>query len=456
MSWNLQCSAPQQDPMAAGGGDTGPAQSLLAATSAMLLVLGAVVLQPHGALADAPGLRGFWSGAILMGAGFVASWRLKTLKPALFWGVAIAARLILIGMEPGGDMWRYLWEGQIQLHGYSPFHHAPDAPVLEALRPAWWERINHRDTAAIYPPLTQLLFRLLAAVRPGVTLFKVAFVLGDLAICGLLSRCFGPVRACLYGWNPLVIYSFSGGGHYDSLFLLAVVGAWLVEDGPIGRRWRRPWRWSALLLGISVALKWVSLPMLAFQIWRALRRGLPLRALQISLLGALPLLLAALPFCGLDSCPLIPLDSSFVSHGRNADLIPHLLARIWPSSHDSNAIPGLLVVIATGILVLRARSIDRFAQIYWPMLLLLSPILHPWYFTWWIPFGVPDGNWGTRLISLSGFACFPLPATPPDWALSGPQRLLLWLPPLLGWLVSRAGRKRGERDDLGAERSDPA
>jgi hypothetical protein len=451
-----QCSAVGGGGLAGAGGQGPRPRPVLAGISALLLVLGAVILQRLGGLEDASGLRGFWTGASLMGAGYAISWRAAVVSPALFWGVAIGTRLILIGMEPGVDIWRYLWEGLIQLQGFSPFHLSPDAPVLESLRTAWWDRVGFRDTTAIYPPLSQLLFRSLAAISPSVVLFKASFLLADLGVCWLLCRAFGEERACLYAWNPLVIYSFSGGGHVDSWFLLAVVSAWLIEEGCIGCPWGRPWRWSALLLGISVALKWVSLPLLVFLILQALGQRLPLRALQIALLGTLPLLLTALPFCGLGSCPLVPLDSQFVSHGRTADLIPHLLARIWPSTLDSNAIPMALLAVVVLLLLGRARSMNRFIQLYWPILLLMSPIVHAWYLTWWIPFGVPGRNWGTRLIGLSGFAYFPLPATPPDWAISDPQRLLLWLPALFGAMASGWSAHRAERAERQRGRSDRA
>lgn len=98
------------------------------------------------------------------------------------------------------------------------------------MRTPWWSSINHPDTTAIYPPLAQLLFRLHAAVAQQVLLFKLSFTAADLAIAGLLAARFGAARAALYAWNPLVIYGLSGGGHYDSWFLLPLVAGWLLAE----------------------------------------------------------------------------------------------------------------------------------------------------------------------------------------------------------------------------------
>ena len=404
--------------------------------SGILLVLGAVIMRPYGFFNESATLSGFWVALIVMGVGFALSWRLPSVPPLFFWSLAVGPRLILFFMEPGDDIWRYLWEGQNQLLGYSPYHFSPDAPALEFLRASWWPKINHPDVTAIYPPLAQLLFRALAAIQVSVSLFKSAFVAADLGTCLLLVCAFGCARASLYAWNPLVIYCFSGGGHYDSWFILAVVAAWLLADGPGNEHGRRSWPWSALLIGVSVALKWISLPLLGFLVWHALRLGRLTQAAMITLLGILPLALCALAFCGDSSCPLIPTGSLFVTRGRNADFIPHLVALIWPATVQSNAIYGLVLLVVVVGIALRSKNLNEFAQTYWPAMLLLSPIIHIWYFTWWIPFGVPSQAWGVRLISLSGFFYFPFPATPPDWHLSTLQRMGLWLPLIHGWLLS--------------------
>ena len=400
--------------------------------SAVLLFGGAVMLQPHGDLFDPSHLLPFWTGAGVMGAGFALSWWLSELPWFLFWFVAVGCRMLLLPMVPGDDVWRYLWEGWIQLHGFSPFHLAPDAAALIPLRTAWWEQINHPGVTAIYPPLVQLLFRALASLGPSVLLFKTAFLAADLGVCWMLTEAFGCGRAALYAWNPLVMVSFSGGAHFDSVFLLPLVASWLLSEGRIGFRLRRPWAWSALLLGVSVAIKWVSLPLAAWPLRDALRAGRWRRAATVLLLVAAPLLLSSLFFCSSRSCPLVPTGSDFVATGRSAEWIPHWVSQAWPATFRSNAPWGMLLAGWVVLLLATVRSESRFLLAYWMGLLLLSPIIHGWYFTWLIPFGVPRGNWGVRLVSLSAFVYFVLPSAGPAWMLSDPQRLMLWLPLILG------------------------
>jgi len=391
-------------------------------------------MQPQGDFAQVAVLHRFWFSAGVMGAGFAMTWRLRSLPSFWFWGVAIATRLLLLPMEPGDDVWRYLWEGHIQTLGFSPYHLPPNAAELAPYRTAWWPQINHPDVSAIYPPITQLGFWLLAAIAPNAYLFKLAFVLADLWICRLLCRRFGPLPSTLYAWNPMIIYSFAGGAHYDSWFILPLVAAWLMVDRKASDQRPLDWLKSALLVGISVAVKWVSLPIVGFLMWRSLRQLQILQAVCIGLLGTLPLILTALPYCRLASCPLIPTGSDFVSHGRSAEFIPHFIAQLWPDSLQANWIYLLPLALLLIWLALRSQHIQSFAERYWLGLLVLTPIIHFWYFTWIVPFAVPTQNWGVRLVSLTAFVYFIMPSRLPYWSLTTPERLLLWLPFILGWL----------------------
>lgn len=407
--------------------------------SSVLLVLGCGWIMPHGHFFDSQVFRHFWIGYGLMGMGFALSWKIHRLTVAQFWAIALLCRILLLPMHPGDDIWRYIWEGLIQHAGFSPYHFAPNAPELLTYRPEWWSSINHPTVSAIYPPLTQWGFRLLTAIAPSVLLFKLAFVAADLAICYRLAKRYGHRRAIDYAWNPLVIYSFAGGGHYDSWFLLAVVSAWLSFDSKDQGFDIRSYGWSAFWIGISIAIKWISLPMLAFIGWKAMRQRRWLTILLIAVVGILPMVITALPFCDSMACPLVPTGSVFVSYGRSADLIPYLVSQIWEASRWENRLFAWPLSLWVGWLVLRSRSFGNFAEWYFFGLVILSPITHAWYFTWLVPFAVASHNWGTRFLSLSVSTYFALPYRQSldifTWMLRPMERVILWFPFIAGWLA---------------------
>ncbi|MEO0771021.1 MAG: hypothetical protein AAFY72_16635 [Cyanobacteria bacterium J06649_4] len=420
--------------------------------------------------------RLFWQGSALMCAGFVLAWCLRTIGNVWFWLVTLVPRLVLLAMHPGDDIWRYLWEGHIQNLGFNPYLIAPDAVELLPFRFDWWWQMNHPHLPAIYPPVTQLGFRLLAAmatpflgkIAPSVLLFKSAFVAADLSICWLLSRRFGHLNTLLYAWNPLVIYSFAGGGHYDSWFLLPLVAAWLgssnpassnpASSNPVSSNPASSAAYSARLssawgIGLSIATKWMSLPVLAFLAWQQWRIECvkrPIRAvwwaLAIILVGCLPIAIASLPFCqgpffqG-SSCPIVPADSPFVNYGRSAALLPQFVQQLWPGGQSANWIYALPLGAIVLWNLLRSAKVGQFTERYLIALMLLSPIIHAWYFTWLVPFSVASRNWGTRWVSLSAFIYFALPhglaLGKESWILTPQQHFVLWFPFVLGLLISR-------------------
>ncbi|MEM1171646.1 MAG: glycosyl transferase family 2 [Cyanobacteria bacterium P01_H01_bin.35] len=442
--------------------------------SSILILGGAIIIIPYGDFQEPATVIKFWIAISIMSLGFIISWTIKSINYAWFWSITILARLILIPMEPGNDIWRYLWEGYIQNLGFSPYNLAPNAVELIPYRTEWWSLINHPDTSAIYPPLSQLGFRVLAAINPSVLIFKLAFILADLGICWLLSRKFSLEKILIYAWNPLIIYSFAGGAHYDSWFILPLVAAWLAFDN-------YRWYWSSFLIGISVAIKWMSLPILCFIVWQKildinepnsdnisqinelngtiisanreqeLRLGftkltwniLHHKIKQVGLIlliGLLPMCIAAMNFCEPGKCSLIPTSSNFVVKGRSAEFIPYLVSLIWEESTKYNWIYGIPLGLGVGILIWNSHRFVNFAESYFFLLLILSPIVHAWYFTWFIPFAVATRNLGIKWVSLSTFIYFILTYRQSlgdnSWLLSPMERYWLWFPLIIGFIWS--------------------
>ena len=409
-----------------------------------LVLLGAFLLWPHGA-ATAGSVPWFLTAAAVLCAGYVCCWGAARRADDAgvpgwwFWGVAVAARLLLLPMEPGDDVWRYLWEGRVQLAGYSPFHHAPLAPELAGLRTEWWGLINHPEKTTIYPPLLQLGFRGLAAtLGDAVWAWKLVFIAAELAAISLVARRAGHARALLFAWNPIVLYATAGGAHFESLLVLPLVLAWLAwENGA--------WRRAALAVGVSVGVKWVTAPLLGWMAWR--ERARPWRALGLLALGALPLA-AALVWLRIEQGSLGALwPRDFVAAARGMDFLPWLVD-LWrqPEIVSNHWTPWMFVPLAVAVL-LAARRVETAFEGYFTVLLLCLPSVHPWYFVWLAPWAALTGSAATRWLSLSGFVYFWVWRTHDltgEWRISLAERLLLWGPFViaLGWRAAEWLRGR--------------
>ena len=266
----------------------------------------------HGNFLQAGEAARFTVLAILAGLAFwlaVRSFLRVKLSPRTsvrwLWIAAVVLRVAMLPILPGDDVWRCRWEGAIQLHGFNPYQLAPDAPVLAGLRDADWSRINHQNVPAIYPPLAELMFAALARGGVPVWGYKLLFALADLGVVALLRRLLvrrgsSPDAAAWYAWNPLAVYVSAGGAHFDSLMVVAMMGAVCCLDllpaspapEPGAAAWRTPtMAWiSTLLLGIAIAFKAVPaalLPVWFFALgWRRALVTLPV-ALSLSPLLAL-------------------------------------------------------------------------------------------------------------------------------------------------------------------------
>src|SRR5262249_48521678 len=98
------------------------------------------------------------------------------------------------------------------------------------LRDDVWRAMNHRDYAAVYPPLWQLAARAVVAVSDSVTAMK-AF----LAACEMLAlwplaallrrRGLPPGRLLVRAWSPLALVEIAGSGHNEALGLLLLAAS---------------------------------------------------------------------------------------------------------------------------------------------------------------------------------------------------------------------------------------
>jgi hypothetical protein len=206
-----------------------------------LLMLGALMLHVPGAdTVGSPERANVFVGILALGVGvYLLAVRLvlrTVLPPCAFWiivGIALVMRAALLPALPflSSDIYRYVWDGQVQAAGINPYRYLPVDPALAHLRdPAVFPWINRATYAlTIYPPAAQAVFALVGMLTPTVFGMKLAMVgfeaLALLCLLGLLSLARLPrERVLLYAWNPLALWSFACDGHVDAIAigLLAV------------------------------------------------------------------------------------------------------------------------------------------------------------------------------------------------------------------------------------------
>jgi alpha-1,6-mannosyltransferase len=184
-------------------------------------------------------------------------------------GVAVVMRLAVLSGPPflSTDLYRYVWDGRVQLAGIDVYRYIPDDPALFTLRDtAIYPYVNRHEYArTIYPPMAQLVFRAIASVWQSVTMERLTMLGFDLLAIGVMLRLLAiagldPARVAIYAWNPLSVWEFAGNGHVDVIAIALISLAMLF-------RVRGRGAWTGAVLGAAVLVKFLPV-IVAPALWR--------------------------------------------------------------------------------------------------------------------------------------------------------------------------------------------
>jgi hypothetical protein len=381
----------------------------------------------------------------------------------------LAARLCLLPMPPSDDLARYLWEGRLWLEGLNPYKLAPDHPALESLREAQgplFALINHPEAPAIYPPLAQALFAVLAAIHSSWLTFKLAFILIDCLGFRLLLHIPGsgggePSRdgvrlAALHFLNPLLILETAGHGRFESLPLLfSIAFLWALS--------LRRDNLAAAMLFLGAMSKMAALALLPALFLVPLHRekvadsaapgdaSAPTAPFGRAAASALRACLVAAAAAGATWATGAATNlGRFATEFRYNDAIPFLLRNL-PGLPEPAAGPlGLALMALAGLIlmrVLRDAAPESQGLAFTGLLLAFSPTVHPWYVLWALPFAALSLSRPWLLLTgtmAAAYLVYGRAHASGEWREIPWLRAVEFLPPLLLWAWPRL-RRAGKR-----------
>lgn len=198
------------------------------------------------------------------------------------WGYLLLAfllRFLLLFDVPhlSDDVYRFIWDGRLLLHGFNPFDHLPgyylqQPLVIPGINQALFEQLNSPGYFTIYPPIAQASFAVACWISPtsiwGSSLvlksFLLLFEMGNAWLLVKLLAHYGrPLhRSLLYLLNPLIIIELSGNLHYESGMIFFLLLSWWLTVRAKGVVL------SGLAYGASVATKLLPLMFLPYYLRR--------------------------------------------------------------------------------------------------------------------------------------------------------------------------------------------
>ncbi len=317
-------------------------------------------------------------------------------------GFAIIFRLALLFSPPvlSSDIYRYIWDGRVQMAGISPYLYPPSARELMPLREEKiFPHINRRDDPTIYPPGAEMFLAASAAIFPdsitGLKAIMIVFDIGSILLILLLLKKTGKHsdRVLLYAWSPLVIFELAGSGHLEAVMLpfvlLAILARMKEKPGLAGAA-----------LGAATLIK--LYPAALFPaLYKGRDRTFPLAFGVTVLLGYLPYV------SGAGEKVLGFLPSYFGPwEDFNVGLRHFVTVTIAPFTTSPRPIAMFLLIALLGavaVYVFRQRDGDA---VLWNAYLMASAYLlflptsfHPWYLIWILPLCCLFPSWGWVYLS---------------------------------------------------------
>ena len=294
----------------------------------------------------------------------------------LLWAVVFRAIGLFGGPFFEDDYFRYLWDGYRFAQDGTPYGLAPEAffadPAVPALFQGILDRINFPELPTIYGPATQLAFLLGYGVAPGsVAALQVIFILFDLLTIGVLLRLAPPRAVLLYAWCPLVVKEVAFTAHPDGFAVFFVLAAvWMAK--------RERLHAAAALLAFGAAAKVLALVLVPF----ILR---PIRWTRWATFGGV-LALLYLPFAWQGGSDL----PTLLVFAREWEFNASVFALLTPPLPNAAArmVCAALFLAAAAWLYFRERDSGRNVpgdRLY-GLLLVLAPVVNPWYLLWVLPF----------------------------------------------------------------------
>ncbi len=295
----------------------------------------------------------------------------------LVFATAVLFRLTLLFNEPtlSEDFYRYVWDGRVQNAGHGPYDYPPKAPELQGLRDASYERINHKDFRTPYAPTLEVLFRALTKITGNLTCFKLGILLFDFLLLEILRRLIRiegapPAMLLIYAWNPLPVVEFAGSGHADIVGICLLLATFLLV---------RKSRTAVGGLTFAAAALTKYLPVLALP-WLARKAGWKF-FLCAGLLGCVLILCYLTPdlrmFTGV---------SVFYTKWWFNDSLFSVFYKLMGGAEPARRFGFLFVCFSVVFCLVKKYDAYRSLFIVYGAVLLFSPVVHPWYLCWVLPF----------------------------------------------------------------------
>ena len=363
----------------------------------------------------------------------------------LCWAVGFRLCGLMGGPFYEDDFYRYLWDGYRFATAGTPYGAAPEEFFIDPAVPAVFQGVldgvNYPELPTIYAPVTQLVFLVAFWIKPAsVAVLQAILIAVDVAAVALLLRLAPARNVLLYAWCPLVVKEIAFTAHPDGIGVCLLLAAVVLAR-------RRRWWIASALLGLAVTAKTFALVLVPLILLRAgLRHWLPFVATAAAVY---------LPFAIMGGTDLLSLGVFAREWEFNSAVFALLKTVVAPP--EARVVVGVLFAAFWCWYCLRhargtEEGIPRGDWLF-GVLLLLSPVINPWYLLWLLPFAVVFPSIWAWTASAAVLLSYVTGLNLPDYTLQ-PYEQPVWVRGLQFGLIflalaadSAARRRKGMREE---------
>ncbi len=298
--------------------------------------------------------------------------------PALIILFGILFRVTLIPTAPttSPDVYRYIWEGKIIYNGYNPYEYSPDAEQLSELRDDLYAKVTFKNLPTIYPPAAQIIFLASYSLTGNsLTGLKLIYLLCEIITMIFLVKLLTlkgmtPNLVMLYAWLPLPVMEYFVNAHIDAAgIMLLILFLYFLEKGKM-----LPAVFAFTFAFLTKLYPVFLIPLLV----KKLRKQ---RFMYFILIFIFTSILFYYPFIN-GSQSVTKMLSIYANKWEFNASVYYLLAAVIPDRETARLICGILLFISIGYIASYYKDFVKGAFGVLLAVLILSPVLYPWYLGW--------------------------------------------------------------------------
>ncbi len=295
----------------------------------------------------------------------------------LLFGILFRLSLFPTSPTTSPDVYRYVWEGKVLYNGYNPFDYPPNSPELNQLHSQLLpDKVEYKDMAAIYPPLSQLSFAVSYAIfGESLVGLKIIYLLCEILTMIYLLKLLNLKKKnlnliLLYAWLPLPIMEYFINIHLEPFAIVfTIIFIYYIEKG------------YHLIAAVPFTFAFLSkfYPIILFPL--LIKKIRIKKTFYFTVIFSVLTLIFYLPFVS-DKLGIFKALGRYLENWDYNSSVFKVLQMLTTNGDTIRLICSIGLMLSIGIIANMYVDFTRAALGIFIAFIIFSTTVHPWYLGW--------------------------------------------------------------------------